>query len=199
MSRILEAFFKRESVRDNQKYLDQASLFNDLEKEDASAIRFLYSKCSATIYNLGKQFNLTDEDIEELICDCITLLLFKIREGNYTFQQSSPSTYVIEVAKNKVRNYSRKGIKYQSIDLESAAEPFFEMDYVGSDNEELVNKLLLKLDSNCQKLIRLKYIEEFKDSEIISTGLTQYTTMDALKNHRSKCMKKLVELTQTGH
>lgn len=199
MSRILETFFKRESRWDNQKYLDHATLYFDLKKEDATAIRYLYSKCSASIYNLGKQFNLTDEDIEELICDCITLLLFKIREGGYIYQQNSPSTYVIEVAKNKVRNYSRKGNKYQSVDLESAAEPIFEMDYMGSHNEELVNTLLLKLDSNCQKLIRLKYIEEFKDSEIISTGLTQYTTMDALKNHRSKCMKKLVELTQTGH
>ncbi|MGB5024877.1 MAG: sigma-70 family RNA polymerase sigma factor [Saprospiraceae bacterium] len=196
MSRILETFFNRESSNLNKRYLDPALLYSDLKIEEGMAIRFLYSKCSATIYKLGKQFNLTDEDIEELICDCITLLIMKIRENSYTFQQNNPATYVIEVAKNKVRNYNRKETKNQSIDLESAAEPFFEMDLVGSDNEDLINKLLFKLDSNCQKLIRLKYFDEFQDSEIIITGLTQYSTVDALKNHRSRCMKKLVELTQ---
>ncbi|MFZ1256474.1 MAG: sigma-70 family RNA polymerase sigma factor [Saprospiraceae bacterium] len=196
MSRILEVFFGRESSKVNNKYSDNATLYNGLKNEDGFAIRFLYSKCSATIYKLGKQYNLTDEDIEELICDCITLLLLKIREGSYIFQQNNPASYVIEVAKNKVRNYSLKESKNQSFDLDAVAEPFFEMDYMGSENEDLINKLLLKLDSNCQKLIRLKYLYEYKDTEIINTGLTQYSTVDALKNHRSKCMRKLVELTQ---
>jgi hypothetical protein len=61
---------------------------------------------------------------------------------------------------------------------------------------EVLERLLSHLGENCQKLIRLKYLEGVRDKDAIEQQLTQYTTVDALKTHRAQCMKKLVEIGQ---
>jgi hypothetical protein len=50
------------------------------------------------------------------------------------------------------------------------------------------------LSDNCRQLIRLKYIDEWPDKTVIEQKMTQYTTVDALKNKRAQCMKKLTEM-----
>ena len=61
-----------------------------------------------------------------------------------------------------------------------------------------LEKLLARLDPNCQNLIRLKYLEERRDKDVIEGNLTRYASVDALKNQRSKCMKKLVDIAQNA-
>lgn len=149
---------------------------------------------SGSIFNIGKSHRLSDDDIEELICDCITICLQKIREEKYVFQGHSPATYVIEIAKNRARNFRRKALRHDTSDVEQIEYQTDEPDFRSLAQTELLEKLLSKLEPNCQNLIRLKYLEERRDKEVIEAKLTQYTTVDALKNHRSKCLKKLVEI-----
>ncbi|MBL7827280.1 MAG: hypothetical protein JNJ57_11655 [Saprospiraceae bacterium] len=84
----------------------------------------------------------------------------------------------------------RKGV----VDLEAVGEPGEEPEFTSFAEVEFLEQLLFQLEPNCQKLIRLKYLEEMRDKEVIELQLTQYSTVDALKNHRSKCFKKLTEL-----
>lgn len=194
MARILDVFLDRKTNRICEKYPDPGALFAGLAREETEAIQCLSARVSGSIFNIGKTYRLTDDDIEELICDCITICLQKINEGKYTFQGYSPATFVIEIAKNRVRNFQRNALRHETTDLQTLSEQANEPDFAGLAETELLEKLLAQLEPNCQNLIRLKYLEERRDKDVIEQKLTQYTTVDALKNHRSKCMKKLVEI-----
>ena len=148
------------------------------------------------MYKIGKGFNLTDEDIEELQCDCILLFKTKIQSGQYVFQGHNPASYAIEIAKKRVRFLARQAQKRSTQSLDTGFDQADEADdFPGSQAQmEILTALLQKMGDNCQRLIQLKYLEEIRDKEVIEKSLTQYTTVDALKNHRAKCMKKLVEL-----
>ena len=175
-------------------YADHASLFEGLKREEDNAILLLYSKVSHSIIQLGNRYRLAEEDIEELICDCITLMIKKIREGAYIFQGYDPASFVIEVAKNKVKAYYMKNQKAITRSLDAIEEPIDETELTDMTATDDLKNLLSKLSSNCQRLIELKYLEERRDKEVIELKLTQYTTVDALKNHRALCMKKLTEM-----
>jgi DNA-directed RNA polymerase specialized sigma24 family protein len=199
MARMLDFFLDRKTNRVCAKYADSEALYLGLEQEASEAIQCLSAKVSGSIYTIGKGYRLTDDDIEELICDCITICLQKIRTGKYVFQGYSPSTFVIEIAKNRARNFKRTALRHDTTDLENVGETSDESDDFGSlADTELLEKLLRQIDTNCQNLIRLKYLEEYRDKDVIDQKMTQYTTVDALKNHRSKCMKKLVEIASNA-
>ena len=194
MARILDIFLDRKTNQNCEKYPDPGSLFAGLGYEEAAAILCLSAKVSGSIFKIGKNNRLSDDNIEELICDCITICLQKIKTGKYTFQGHNPASYVIEIAKNRARNLRRSALRHETVDLESIGEQEDKPAFERLDETELLENLLSKLDTNCQKLIRLKYLEERRDKQVIEEKMTQYTTVDALKTHRSKCLKKLVDI-----
>ncbi|MEP7197343.1 MAG: hypothetical protein ABI851_12555 [Saprospiraceae bacterium] len=175
-------------------YTDQETFFSALKKEEPSAIKCLTFKISTKIFQIGIGQGLNEEDIEELICDSITTFLQKIKDEKYIFKGFDPATFVIEIAKNKSNNLRRKSIRHQTTSIQEAENNITYEDYSSHDAIEILEKILNKLDSSCQNLIRLKYLEEYKDNFIIENKLTQYTTIDSLKNNRAKCFKKLIEL-----
>lgn len=198
MARILDLFLARKTDQSCSKFPTQQLLFEGLAAENEAAIRCLSSRVSGSVFKIGKVNGLPDEDIEELICDCLTLFLQKIRGGKYVFQGFDPATFVIETAKNNARNFRRSRIRHHSIGLESVGEPANETDFGKLVETELLEKLIAQLNPNCQRLVILKYLEERRDKEIIDLKLTQYSTVDALKNQRAQCMKKLTELAQSS-
>jgi hypothetical protein len=199
MARILNQFLTRNSNKACHQFPDAHALILALKREDASAINCLSSQIAGSVFKIGKGFNLVDDDIEELHCDCIMIFIDKIRAGQYEYFGHKPATYVIEIAKRRVNHYFRKANRRNTEDLDPR------MDLVEEESQEmlgqiaLVQELLSRLSEKCQKLIRLKYLDEHKDKEVIEQKLSQYTTVNALKNHRAQCMKKLVELGAQFH
>lgn len=198
MARILELFLDKKTNQACGDYPTHEALFNALAKEETMSIACLSSKVSGAIFKVGKKHGLNDDDIEELICDCITVFLQKVKTGMYVFQGHSPSTFVIEIAKNKALNYRRNAQKHQTADLPDLSEWPSEQDFTSAESTALLENLLAQLDTNCQNLIRLKYLEEWRDKDLIEQKLTQYTTVDALKNNRARCMKKLIAMANQG-
>jgi DNA-directed RNA polymerase specialized sigma24 family protein len=194
MARILDFFLDRKTNSACGNYPSHAALFAGLDREETAAIQCLSARISGSVFKIGQRHRLLEEDIEELICDCITLCLQKIRTGKYVFQGYDPATYAIEIAKNKALNFRRSAMKYDTEDLTNFNDQPDEPDFVGLSETEMLEKLLSQLDESCQNLIRLKYLEERRDKDIIEEKITQYTTVDALKNNRARCMKKPVEI-----
>lgn len=194
MAGILHLFLRKRSTRVCAQFADHRALFEALEQEAPDAIRCLAGRVSGAIYKIGKNHRLSDEDIEELICDALTICLQKIKDGKYLFQGYDPATFVIEIAKNRALNFRRSALRHNTEALQPPDEKHEEPEFGAGVETELLEKLLAQLDPNCANLIRLKYLEERRDKDVIALKLTQYTTVDALKTHRSKCFKKLVEL-----
>lgn len=189
---FLKAFVRR-SQHKWLAYPHALALFEGLEKEEDEAIRCLYARISGSIIKIGKGYGLLEEDIEELLGDSIATLLLKIRSGQYVFQGYDPATYAIEIAKNKVRHFKKRNTVEWSEVMDIPEE---EPSFTNKESVEVLERLLSHLGENCQKLIRLKYLEGVRDKDAIEQQLTQYTTVDALKTHRAQCMKKLVEIGQ---
>ncbi len=172
---------------------------NMLKSENSRAIQHLYSKCNKQISHLAKSYKLSNEDTEELICDCMVLFIQKLQSNEYSYQGWDPISYVIEIAKFKSRNYYRRSIKHSPAELTQMESSIPDQIHGGSIPEVEIEIFLSKLDENCQKLIRLKYLDELRDKDIIDLKLTQYSNINSLKNHRSKCMKKLIEIADLAN
>jgi RNA polymerase sigma factor (sigma-70 family) len=198
MRRLLHFFLDKQTDRDCGQYPDHAALFLGLQREESGAIQCLSSRISRVVYKIGRQYQLSDSDIEELLCDSVTLCLLKIKQGLYVFQGHNPATYAIEIAKNKARNYRRTALKHNTLPAEFIPVDAENDQQDPLENLEKLQALLLKLDTNCQRLIQLKYLDELSDKHVIEHQLTQYTTTDALKNKRALCLKKLVSLATAG-
>lgn len=199
MARILDFFLNRSAGKACMAFPDHESLIGGLRLENPGAVQCLSSKIAGNVYKIGKGFNLLDEDIEELQCDCILIFMDKLKKGQFEYQGYSPAAFVIEIARKRVRFVARQSQKRATQDLDKEYDPIEEEpSFPGSQlRVEQLSALFKQIGENCQKLIQIHYLDELKDKEVIEKSLTQYTTVDALKNHRAKCMKKLVELAKT--
>lgn len=191
---IFNFSFGRDGQSKLHAFANTKTLFGGLKREDTTAIQYLHSKISNSVFGIGKSYKLADEDVEELICDCITLFILKVRDGLYVYQGFDPATYVIEIAKNKVKNYGRFRKKYQFVEMDLNFDIMDESDPTDLAATEILEKLISQLSENCKKLIQLKYLDEIRDKEVVEKNLTQYKSVDSLKNHRALCMKKLSEI-----
>ena len=79
-SLFLKAFIRR-SQHEWLAYPHALALFEGLEKEEDEAIRCLYARISGSVAKIGKGYGLLEEDIEELLGDCIATMLLKILLG----------------------------------------------------------------------------------------------------------------------
>lgn len=191
---MLSKYFQLSSKIDNsvKVYLDSQILIEDLKNEKTDAIKYLTNRVWNSIFQIGKSYRLVDEDIVELHSDCIMIFIDKLRNNKYNYQGFEPSSYVIEIAKKRIFYYVRNATKYFSEDIELHSEISELSDEIINDELKVLESLLDNLSDKCRKLIALKYFDNIKDKEVIAKNYTQYTTVDALKNHRSQCMKKLL-------
>lgn len=194
MARILDVFLKKSTNQACDRYPDAGSLVAALKQEEADAIRCLSSRISGSVYRIAKNARLPDEDVEELHCDCIMIFIDKIRNGKYEYTGFDPATYAIEIARRRVFHYARKMARGKSSELDSIPEPAAESEWDILDQTEIMHRNLAKMGEKCRQLITLRYLDNLKDKEVIEQKMTSYTTVDALKNHRAKCMKKLTEM-----
>ena len=156
MVRILSVFLNRKTKSPCDSYPNHESLFAGLERAETGAIQCLSSQSAAFIFKMSKLHQLSDDDIEELICDCVMICLRKIKSGQYLFQGHSPATYVIAIAKNRIHLFRRKALRHQTFSLEPMGDLWDLPDFSSQDDAAYLEKLMQQLDPNCQKLIRLK-------------------------------------------
>lgn len=194
---MLQSIFK---PHPKSKYQDVAVLYQDLISQEDKAIQFVQEKIWKTVFSMCRFAGLNEQDAEEVLTDAVMILLQKIQSGDYQFQGNDPSTFAIEVSKRLISNAKRK-IKTNIDNIDDVfhlADQSTEQFLKTKESEAIVKLLLSKIGENCQKIIRLKYLEEYKDEEIIEQKLTQYSTINTLKVKRSECMKKLSELANSS-
>jgi len=198
MARILDFFLNRSTGKACAAFPDHESLISGLQQENSAAIQCLSSKIAGNIYKIGKGFNLMDEDIEELQCDCILIFMNKLKKGQFEYQGFSPAAFTIEIARRRVHFVARQSQKRATLDLDKDYDPIEEEEsFPGSQlRVEQLSAMFKQIGENCQKLIQIHYLDGLKDKEVIEKSLTQYTTVNALKNHRAKCMKNLTALAK---
>jgi DNA-directed RNA polymerase specialized sigma24 family protein len=171
-------------------------LYEALQRQSDKAILFVQRKTLKTVASMTRFAGLSAMDSEEILNDSVIILLQKIENGAYQFQGYDPCTYMVEIAKGLIANAKRKNKRsFEDIETQydladNDTEHYLEI----KANETVLRNLMSQIGENCQKLISLKYLEEFKDEEILAQKMTQYSSINTLKVKRSECMKKLSEL-----
>lgn len=180
--------------------LEQADLlYEALRQRSDKAIQFAQRKTMKTVASMSRFAGLSAMDSEEILNDAVIILLQKIETGSYQFQGYDPCTFLVEIAKRLISNAKRKNQRvFEDIETHyELADNETERYLESKANETVLHNLLSQIGENCQKLISLKYLQEFKDEEILEQKMTQYSTINTLKVKRSECMKKLSELANS--
>lgn len=200
MANFLDGLFGLFNLDPCKKYPDQKSLYDGLKRHESEAIQCIVWQSKDMVVNLVKQAGLSIDMAEDIMSESLMIFLSKIQNEEYQFLGFKPKTYLIEIARKVVSNYTRtkKGKRDAALTerefaiLDESVEDYFEK----KEQFELVEKMLEKLGSPCREIIWMRYIDGLKDEEIITKGLTKYTTIESLKVKRSECMKKLREISK---
>lgn len=164
---------------------------------DTGAVERVMEKAAPSVRHLVRRAGLPENHVRDILHDALVILVKKIRDNIYDPAESAPATYLIAIARKLIANQLRRNRKTPTLALDDAPEisddhtrAFLE----GRERFELLESLLDTLGDPCAHLIRLKYLDGYRDEEILAQNLTHYTTPLALRSKRSKCFQKLVEL-----
>jgi len=172
-------------------------LLEDLSRAVPEAIGFLSGRILKFVSRISRLHGLPHEDEEELHSDVLVIFIQNIRNGKYRNEGNDPVTYAMEIAKRRAFDYRRRKSREMNFVPVVPEDQDFDPDWAGSEKVGLLAELLQLLDESCYKLIRLKYLEGWSDKEAVAERLTPYSTVNALKVHRSMCMKKLSSMAKS--
>ncbi|NUO02454.1 MAG: sigma-70 family RNA polymerase sigma factor [Saprospiraceae bacterium] len=178
-------------------------LFEGLQQGNKVAYLTLIRRVLSSAKKIARSIGLPNEDAEDLTYEGVFSLIEKIQKGQYEYQGNDPASYVIKGISQKMisrkRTERRRAEKHQdphflSIWSENTGTEAFDEQENSAKTRRLAQNALDHLDPKCRLLITLHTINNIPDKEVIDRQLSPYRTVDALKNKRCACMKKLREL-----
>ncbi len=172
-------------------------LLEGLRRMETAAVEYVMQKAEPSVRNLIRQSGLPESLIRDVLHDALVVLIKKIREDIFDPKESAPTTYLIGIAKNLISNHLRQNRNVPTLSLEEWAEIPDDHTHVfleGRERRDLLESLLASLGDPCAQLIRLKYLDGFRDEEILAQNMTPYNTPLSLRSKRSKCFQKLMAL-----
>lgn len=198
MRPTLTALYRSVFVRPGSGAYETAeTLVEGLRRMETGAVECIMEKTAPTVRYLVRRARLPESLTRDVLHDAVVILIKKIRDNVYDPAESAPATYLIAIARNLIANQLRHIRNTPTLILDDAPEipddhihTYFE----GRERRDLLDSLLDALGNPCARLIRLKYLDGYRDEEILTQNLTHYTTPLALRSKRSKCFQKLVEL-----
>lgn len=172
-------------------------LVDGLRRMETNAIAHILAKTEPSVQFLVRQAQLPENLCRDILHDALVILVKKIHDEVYDVRESAPSTYLIAISRNLIANQLRRNKAVLTEPLEQFTElvdHHIQAFQEGKEHRELLESLLQILGDPCAQLIRLKYLDGYRDEEILAQKLTHYTTPLALRSKRSKCFQKLIEL-----
>ena len=196
MGKPLQARNESSTSSSSYRYADAHSFYLHLKRLDAGAILHLRQRFWSALAGWGRRAGIAVQDLEEIAQDTIVLLLQKIEDGTYQFQHSDPAAFAAVIARNLLRNFMRKRKLRWAVlgDWDAPADAEIEKYLKNKDLQQQISGFLEKMNEQCRQIIRLRYLEDCTDHEVIRTGITPYGTTDSLRSKRNGCMKKLALL-----
>ncbi|MFN4254648.1 MAG: RNA polymerase sigma factor [Saprospiraceae bacterium] len=188
------------SIFARTQFSDPAVLAGALQRADTVAIEWILAQTENAVGRLLRRAGLPADALPDVLHDGVLVLIKKIRAGAFDAAQSHPKTYLVGICKNLIHNRLRAKKLVPTLPLDHTPDIPNLPDASFSDgleNLRQIEALLLRLGEPCSQLVRLKYLDELRDDEVIARKLTHFATIASLKNARSKCMKKLLDLAKT--
>jgi len=143
-------------------------------------------------------YSLDTERIEDAYSEAFHALYRNVQVGKLERLTSSLKTYLFQIGLYKVideMNIKKKMLGEELIDFKPEDE-LMQLDFFEENDEEVIKTRILnetvgQMKEPCCTLLRLFWYEQKRDAEIVT--LTSYSSVDTVKNQRSRCMKQLKE------
>jgi len=145
------------------------------------------------------RFNSLDQErIEDAYSEAFHALYRNVKGGKLERLTSSLKTYLFQIGLYKTideMNRKKKMLGEELIDFKPEDE-LMQLDFFEENDEEVIKTRILnetvgQMKEPCCTLLRLFWYEQKRDAEIVT--LTSYSSVDTVKNQRSRCMKQLKE------
>lgn len=132
------------------------------------------------------------------ICRCSIFVkdnqIYKMNAlGEINPLKCSLRTYLMGITKNDYNQYLRKkevGLQYMEQLLNDNVDDADRTTYIGELKSKIVAECVKSLPDSCYKIISLFYYEQKNYDEIMEIS-DNYTSKDALKTRKYKCMEQL--------
>jgi RNA polymerase sigma factor (sigma-70 family) len=180
-------------------YKNPEKLIAGLKSADFRAIAWVLEQTDYPVKQFLRLYGLDADMHRDFQHDGVIILIEKIKSNEYDANVSSPATYLVGICKYLILNRLRakKELQYSALDTDFEWSDPDEILYASAkEMSELLDDLLEKLGAPCNELIRLKYLEGYKDEEVLKNKMTHYTSGESLRNTRSQCMKKLTDMAR---
>jgi len=185
----------------DSKYPEDEEILRRLRAGDSHLLKELHQSYWQSFgpYFL-KRKDLNKEEVLDIYASAFTRFYFNIREQKIIPPlRSSLKSYLIGIGKNfMLRLFEQKNRnKETSMDNLEVIPRIYQNPAVDDWHKqkalkELIKKLLLQLEADCQQLIRLSFLEENADDAIAQK--MNIPSSGAVRQRRFKCLEKLRKL-----
>lgn len=210
---IIENIFKKR-IRNKNKYSDE-ELVMGVFKKDPHMQTELYNSCEKYYFrNYPGVFIAQEADADDIFQNTMIALMQNIERkkiyveegviiGNHNKKlDGTLHTYLMGIAKLKYLEWTRgmnKEPNWADLNSGSGEKPKEKVQFVTNDwlsddpisaKKEIIADCLSKMSERCYQIIT-KFYDEEKSLDIILLELESFSSKDALKTAKNKCMNKL--------
>ncbi|MEO0899076.1 MAG: RNA polymerase sigma factor [Bacteroidota bacterium] len=176
---------------------NEEELQQRLRNNDRQALREVYLRYKGDFLNFFRSKGSQGVDLEDIYHESVVVLHQNFVMKQLQLEKASIKSYLFAIGKNKVLQVF-KGI--QRLDFTDSVEEIpHAQDLLdqGDMTEERKRKLAYgykMLGAKCRELLNLYYYRGFTIKEMVAS--TSYKDENTVKSYKSRCMKKLKELTR---
>ncbi len=176
----------------------EADLLKRIQQDDKKALEEVYLLHQTAFLHFAQSFSLRREDALDIYQDSIIALYQNIVIQQRLPINSSLKTYLFGIGKHKIYDWFKARQKtHRLIDEGGGVE---EMALPGdegpTEEQERLARHFAQLSESCQNILRQFYYRGWTIKEIVTH--THYKDENTVKSHKSRCLKKLMELIKNG-
>ena len=172
-----------------------AEILKKIHADDNKVIGALLKTLAIKVKGQLQKKGLDNRDIEEVLLDSLTIFIDKVKSGQIEDRGIPLIAYLIKVAHIRSHYYLRRN-KMNIVPLDNDLVSSFKSEVKSFENWDIVKIGLEKLAPHQKHLIELTYIQVYNDKDILTLGLTDYTSVDSIKSQRHKYLKKLIKIVK---
>ncbi len=176
--------------------MTEKSLIHKIKDNGESEIEAIYRNYRGEFRSWAlRNFNCTDEDIQDIYQQVIIILYENVLSGKLTHLNSQIKTYLFAIGKNKFYELMRAQKKHDTIpDFEISDRPDDLMREYEEKEEllQMVEQSLSQLGDPCKRILEKFYYHQKSNHEI--AGEMDYKNSDTVKNLKYKCLQRLKKI-----
>jgi len=168
-----------------------------LRNDDKKALEEVYLTYKDAFMNYGLRFNLDTEELIDVYQDSVIAMYQNFTTKQTQLEKSSLKTYLFSIGKHKIYDRLKERKQFVgTVFMEDDYEEIILEEKEISKEQAQLRKYFGHLGESCQQILKLFYYRGLTMKEIVAQ--THYKDENTVKSHKSRCLKKLIELIKSN-